>query len=299
MNHKTIEVKNRLGELPPVDHFPTQSLQHNCITKDSKRTPTGPGDSNEVQETKIANSLLAAILACYKSAVINTSTPSYPLNLQKGLASYMERQASEAVQSISTGSSDLERQAASIALTSTCIKDALPLIDVIFYIIINLKRPLSSFSESIKFNAKAAFNVVIASIADGIRSQDYERLLVLCMYLRDTENCYPLRSLAVASCLDVICVGSIPYFARASILRFILGPADFILYHLETRIQLSGAISILLQQDPCEDIEFRALLLRIAKKIGVAKPKSLLEQRKASQQENIIAVSVYDSFPVE
>ncbi|KAG0017228.1 hypothetical protein BGZ80_008512 [Entomortierella chlamydospora] len=191
MNHKTIEVKDRLGELPPINHFPTQSLQHNRITKDSKRTPTGPGDSNEVQETKIANSLLAAILACYKNAVINTSTPSYPLNLQKDLASYMERQTSEAVQSISTGGSDLERQAANIALTSTCIKDALPLID--------------------------------------------------------------------------------------------------------------------LQQDACEDIEFRALVLRIAKKIGVAKLKSLLEQRKArlyyyldhvisdptrySQQENIIAVS--------
>lgn len=38
---------------------------------------------------------------------------------------------------------------------------------------------------------------------------------------------------------------SLPLYARTSMLKFILGPAEFVLHHLETRIQLSEKIDIL------------------------------------------------------
>lgn len=38
---------------------------------------------------------------------------------------------------------------------------------------------------------------------------------------------------------------SLPLYARTSMLKFILGPAEFVLHHLETRIQLSEKVDIL------------------------------------------------------
>lgn len=58
----------------------------------------------------------------------------------------------------------------------------------------------------------------------------------------------PLRVLAGDICLDMAEGGSLPYFARTSILRFILGPADFIMHHLETRIRLTDIITHLVRQ---------------------------------------------------
>ncbi|KAG9067753.1 hypothetical protein KI688_011340 [Linnemannia hyalina] len=64
-------------------------------------------------------------------------------------------------------------------------------------------------------------------------------------------------------------------------LKFILGPAEFVLHHLETRIQLSEKIDILLLKNSYDDIEFRSLVHRVAKKIGSRQPTSTLEQLKS------------------
>ncbi|KAF9138778.1 hypothetical protein BGX30_008757 [Mortierella sp. GBA39] len=74
---------------------------------------------------------------------------------------------------------------------------------------------------------------------------------------------------------------SLPLYARTSMLKFILGPAEFVLHHLETRIQLSEKIDILLLKNSYEDIEFRSLVRRVAKKIGSRQPTSALEQLKS------------------
>ncbi|KAF8945592.1 hypothetical protein BGZ47_002352 [Haplosporangium gracile] len=63
-------------------------------------------------------------------------------------------------------------------------------------------------------------------------------------------------------------------------LKFILGPAEFVLHHLETRIQLSEKIDNLLLKNSYEDVEFRSLVQRVAKKIGSRQPTSTLEQLK-------------------
>ncbi|KAF9155001.1 hypothetical protein BG015_011331 [Linnemannia schmuckeri] len=76
------------------------------------------------------------------------------------------------------------------------------------------------------------------------------------------------------------CEESIPLYARTSMLKFILGPAEFVLHHLETRIQLSEKINILLLKNSYEDVEFRSLVQRVAKKIGSRQPTSTLEQLK-------------------
>ncbi|KAG0288887.1 hypothetical protein BGZ96_007408 [Linnemannia gamsii] len=76
------------------------------------------------------------------------------------------------------------------------------------------------------------------------------------------------------------CEESLPLYARTSMLKFILGPAEFVLHHLETRIQLSEKIDILLLKNSYEDVEFRSLVQRVAKKIGSRLPTSALEQLK-------------------
>ncbi|KAF9938702.1 hypothetical protein BGZ67_010543 [Mortierella alpina] len=121
---------------------------------------------------------------------------------------------------------------------------------------------------------------MVASIVEGAPAQDCERLLLLCIHLKDTENCYPLRGLAGDICLDMARESSLPYFARTSILRLILGPADFIMHHLETRIRLTDNMTGLLREDSCEDLEFWTLVQRIAKKIGLRRPTSALERLK-------------------
>ncbi|KAF9358605.1 hypothetical protein BGX34_008867 [Mortierella sp. NVP85] len=99
----------------------------------------------------------------------------------------------------------------------------------------------------------------------------------------------PLRNLACTICLELVCEDSLPLYARTFVLRYILGPASMMLHHLETRIALSEKILRLLQEDSYEDIEFRSLVQRIAKKIGIRKPSSDLERLKLYHYlENVI-----------
>ncbi|KAG0359796.1 hypothetical protein BGX24_005707, partial [Mortierella sp. AD032] len=153
-------------------------------------------------------------------------------------------------------------------------------IDYLFWTIVNLRKPLISFKHSIEANARATFNVVLASIIDGAGVQGCERLLSLCIHLKDTDDCYPLRTLSTSICIEMTCEESLPLYARISMLKFILGPAEFILHHLETRIQLSEKIETLLFKNSYEDVEFRSLIQRVAKKIGSRQPTSTVEQFK-------------------
>ncbi|KAG0371409.1 hypothetical protein BGZ54_000036 [Gamsiella multidivaricata] len=278
MNHRKIAARNLVNN-PRIDlHSSTRPVkQHQRPVINN----VGPHDrTKDTAGVEQADRLLAAILVFYKDAIINSIAPLYLPSLLKDLAAYIKSVPPQTTQLISKGSTDLENDSANVVLAAIDSEMLIPLTDRLFHAIVNLSRPCSSFKESIELNAGAIFNVVIASIMEGSETHDCERLLTLCIYLKDTENCYPLRSLASTVCLDVISVSSLPLYARTSILRFILGPANFILHHLETRIVLSQRIQDLLQEDLYDDIEFRSAVKRIARKIGLRKPSSIYEQQK-------------------
>lgn len=121
---------------------------------------------------------------------------------------------------------------------------------------------------------------MIASMIDGVpKMNDCERLLVLCIHLKDTSNCCksgtahissnfvsmgnslltnklskialltdPLRVLAINICFEILEQQLLPISSRKSILRFVLGPADFIMHHLEWRISLLERVNQLVNQ---------------------------------------------------
>ncbi|KAI8605987.1 hypothetical protein EDD21DRAFT_84482 [Dissophora ornata] len=272
MNHKVVETWNQSSTSRVDVHYsPTQP-------NIKKHYMDVEGEIDKGAEK--TNRLLAAILVFYKDAMINPIAPLYPPQLLQELDICLQTEPSLASQNISNGTTDLEHRSAEVALKFIDLESTTPIVDRLFYAMVNLTRPSQSFRDSIEFNAKAIFNVIIASIVQGAQVHDCERLLTLCIHLKDTEDCYPLRSLASSICLEMICSTPIPLFARTSTLRFILGPASFILHHLETRIIISEKISRLLQESSFEDIEFRSLVQRIAKKIGVLRQTSVYEQTK-------------------
>ncbi|KAF9950208.1 hypothetical protein BGZ70_001459 [Mortierella alpina] len=212
--------------------------------------------------------------------MINPLADSIPPPFFDELQAHVQSNPPLPCQFVSKGDSTLEQQSIDIALGSDASRSGWTLVDYLFYTIVNLQRPQLSPRNAIERNAKAVFNVVVASIVEGAPVQGCERLLLLCIHLKDTQNCYPLRGLAGDICLDMARENSLPYFARTSILRFIIGPADFIMHHLETRIRLTDVMTTLLREDFCEDLEFWTLVQRIARKIGLRRPTSALEQLK-------------------
>ncbi|KAG0354003.1 hypothetical protein BG005_006808 [Podila minutissima] len=138
-----------------------------------------------------------------------------------------------------------------------------------------------AYVRSVEINAKAVFNVMIASMIDGVpKMDDCERLLMLCIHLKDASNRYPLRVLAINICFEMLEQQLLPISARKLILRFVLGPADFIMHHLEWRISLLERVDQLIKDNSYDDIEFRALLRRISNKLGVESPTTQIEKDK-------------------
>ncbi|KAF9090456.1 hypothetical protein BGX23_005954 [Mortierella sp. AD031] len=274
MNHKVVvESRTRITAINPThnQHTPLYTSPHSNHGDQSTTQPENESDAEK------ADRLLAAMLLFYKETSTvplinqnrsnkgNDSSPTPPLFHE--LHSFTQ-QHSLAQKFISRGDSAKEQQSAMVALStaSWAIESSnITIIDYLFWTIAN---------------AQAVFNVVIASIIEGALVRGCEKLLFLCFHLKDIDSCYPLRTLAASICIEMTCEGSLPLYARTSILKFILGPAEFILHHLETRIQLSDKIKTLLRKSSFDNIEFRSLVQRIAKKIGLQSPVSTLEQLK-------------------
>ncbi|GJJ78860.1 hypothetical protein EMPS_11219 [Entomortierella parvispora] len=159
---------------------------------------------------------------------------------------------------------------------------ASPLVACLFFAIVNLQRGEGfSFKQSLENNAKAVFNVVMASLMGGAQSQDCQDLLVLCMYLKTTDGNYPLRQCASNFCVEIIGERAFPALVRMSALKLILGPAQFVMQDSEFSSALSNSIASLLRQDTFDDIEFRSTVKRIANKIGIiSRDLSLADEQK-------------------
>ncbi|KAG0306375.1 hypothetical protein BGZ98_002493 [Dissophora globulifera] len=272
MNHKSAGKRNPGQDLPTeVSLFALQQGQQDHTGAAALTTGSGAGN---------ADRLLAAILVYYQGAIIDSPVPLQTLPCLHALQAYWAVEPSLAPQHVAPGSTDLERRSATIAMSTIDSARALPLVDQLFYAIVGLTRPSLSFKDSIEFNARAIFNVMIASILEGSQVHDCERLLRLCIHLKDTEDRYPLRSLAGNICLDIVDTSSLPLFARTSVLRFILSSADFILHNLETRIAMTERISRLLQENAYDDIEWRSMVQRVARKLGLRRETSAYEQSK-------------------
>ncbi|KAG0054153.1 hypothetical protein BGZ83_011849 [Gryganskiella cystojenkinii] len=91
---------------------------------------------------------------------------------------------------------------------------------------------------------------------------------------------YPLRRCSSDICLEIIGESAFPIFARISIMKLILGPACFIMDDRKLTTKLANHITELLRQDSFEDIEFRALVNRIANKLGIIRILSEGDQQK-------------------
>ncbi|CAO3568514.1 unnamed protein product [Mortierella alpina] len=274
MNHRTAELRIQPGTaLHSRSHHQPQSK----LTQGHHGHHGHPAKASRAEK---AEQLLATVLVFYRDAMSNPLADSVPPPFFQELQAHVHSNPPLPFQFVSKGDSTLEQQSADIALGSDASRSGWSLVDYLFYTIVNLQRPQLSPRDAIERNAKAVFNVVVASIVEGAPVQDCERLLLLCIHLKDTQNCYPLRGLAGDICLDMARENSLPFFARTAILRFILGPADFIMHHLETRIRLTEDMTTLLREDSCEDLEFWTLVQRIARKIGLHRPTSALEQLK-------------------
>jgi hypothetical protein len=70
----------------------------------------------------------------------------------------------------------------------------------------------------------------------------YSDILIFPTRITNEFETDPLRNLACAICLELVCEDSLPLYARTFVLRYILGPASMMLHHLETRISLSEKI---------------------------------------------------------
>ncbi|KAK3822769.1 MAG: hypothetical protein J3Q66DRAFT_134632 [Benniella sp.] len=145
--------------------------------------------STEDARTEKAAKLLAAILVFYSNAMLNPIARSHLPPLLKDLEAFVQTAPSPTTQFLAEGATPLEQQSFSIALSPVGTNTTL-LADHLFYTIINLRRPLHSFQTSIEFNARAIFNIVVASVIEGSPIHDCERLLSLCLHLKDNENCY-------------------------------------------------------------------------------------------------------------
>ncbi|KAK5808729.1 hypothetical protein F5H01DRAFT_350337 [Linnemannia elongata] len=286
MNHKASESRTRI--IPSThsythshqqQHSPLHSSSSHANHDDQPRNP--PKDETDAEK---ADRLLAATLLFYKEAsttsLTNFSPSLSPLFLE--LQTFTQHH-SLARQFVVPGDTLLEQRSARATLLAApwgAEPTITTIINFLFWMIVNLRKPLVSFKHSIEVNARAVFNVVIASVIDGAEVEGCERLLSLCIHLKDTDSCYPLRTLATSICMEMTSEESLPLYARTSMLKFILGPAEFVLHHLETRIQLSEKIDILLLKNSYDDVEFRSLVQRVAKKIGSRQPTSTLEQLK-------------------
>ncbi|KAF9575512.1 hypothetical protein EC968_002773 [Mortierella alpina] len=276
MNHRTVESRTQRTLHPPG----TAPHSHSQLQPPPKLIQGPNGQPAAASGAEKTERLLATVLVFYRDAMLNPLADSIPPPFYQDLQAHVQSNSPQATQFVSRGDSALERQSGDIALGSAARPSKWTLVEYLFYTIVNLQRPQLSPRNAIEKNAKAVFNVMVASIVEGAPVQDCERLLLLCIHLKDTEKCYPLRGLAGDICLDMARESALPYFARTSILRFILGPADFLMHHLETRIRLTDNISRLLREDSCEDLEFWTLVQRIARKIGLRRPTSALEQLK-------------------
>ncbi|KAF9292531.1 hypothetical protein BGZ68_003437 [Mortierella alpina] len=277
MNHRTVESRIQRTHHHSVTALHPRSLQQPQSKPTQGQQHGQPAKASGAEKTE---RLLATALVFYRDAMINPLADSTPPPFYQELQAHVQSNPPLACQPISKGDSDLERKSADIALGSAAGPSRWTLVEYLFYTIVNLQRPQLSRRNAIEKNARAVFNVMVASIVEGAPVQDCERLLLLCIHLKDTENCYPLRVLAGDICLDMAEGGSLPYFARTSILRFILGPADFIMHHLETRIRLTDIITHLLRENNDEDLEFWTLVQRIAKKIGLRRSTPALDRLK-------------------
>ncbi|KAG0037964.1 hypothetical protein BGZ82_001420 [Podila clonocystis] len=225
----------------------------------------------------MAEKLLASLLVYYKDA----TTPLLPhppvlRDLQTFIAS-----AKDISLHYSSEGTELEKQSFDLATDSSVLASSVTLVDRIFNVVVNLHRPSMTHVRSAEINAKAVFNVMIASMIDGVsKMDDCERLLVLCIHLKDTSDRYPLRVLAINNCFEMLEQQLLPVSVRKSILRFVLGPADFVMHHLEWRISLLERVNQLIKDNSYDDIEFRALLRRIANKLGVENPTAQIEKDK-------------------
>ncbi|KAG0090611.1 hypothetical protein BGZ92_002574, partial [Podila epicladia] len=226
----------------------------------------------------MAEKLLASLLVYYKEAA-SPFSPQPPVlrELQTFIAS-----AKTIPHQYSSDGSELEKQSFDLATDSSVLSSSVILVDRIFHVVVNLHRPSMAYIRSVEINAKAVFNVMIASMIDGVpKTDDCERLLMLCIHLKDVSNRYPLRVLAINICFEMLEQQLLPVSARKSILRFVLGPADFIMHHLEWRISLLERVDHLIKDNSYDDIEFRALLRRISNKLGVESPTTQIEKDKA------------------
>lgn len=96
-----------------------------------------------------AGKLLAATLVFYRNTILNPIARSYPPPLLKDLEAYIESESSPATRHLSRGTTLLEQQSSSIALSPSGPKGPVSLADQLFYTTINLRSPLHSFQMSI------------------------------------------------------------------------------------------------------------------------------------------------------
>ncbi|KAF9417467.1 hypothetical protein BGZ94_009965 [Podila epigama] len=106
-------------------------------------------------------------------------------------------------------------------------------------------------------NARAVFNVMMACLIED-----------------------PLRVLAIDVCLGMLDQTQLSVFARKRVMEFILGPAEFIMHHLEWRISLLDSVNRLIITDSYADVEFRALTRRMMNKLGLQRQTTQIEKDK-------------------
>ncbi|KAF9584144.1 hypothetical protein BGW38_007437 [Lunasporangiospora selenospora] len=204
-----------------------------------------------------AEKLLATILSFYRETRINPTSPSYASLMIERIETFarpITSVKSPAVEIIAQGDIELERLAAHCALTAPKVAkvgSAISMPHLLIYALVNILRPLQAFREAIEV------------------SQSKEKL-----------NRDLLRSIASSTIIDMIGENSLPNYARTSIMHFVFDQADFMLHHLESRVQLMEKIGQLQRNSPYNDIEFKSAVSRLSAKLGLKKTGTPAEQIK-------------------
>ncbi|KAF8939433.1 hypothetical protein BGZ58_009788 [Dissophora ornata] len=114
------------------------------------------------------NRLLAAILVFYKDAMINPIAPLYAPQLLQELDICLQTEPSLASQNISNGTTDLEHRSAEVALKFIDLESTTPIVDRLFYAMVNLTRPSQSFRDSIELQESSFEDIEFRSLVQRI-----------------------------------------------------------------------------------------------------------------------------------
>ncbi|KAF9975224.1 hypothetical protein BGZ73_001206 [Actinomortierella ambigua] len=268
------------------------------LRQESQLQPTSRNADNEDEgdawDSLVTKTLDQLVLACcsFPPSIV----PVYEPLFKKALSLIKRQQQTQGQQSHNgagkrstmvacrfpetDSASDWERTAGSLVRNEDVLKQrSATTVDCLFYIAANLTQTAEEYDNSFETNCQRFIEALSEAVTRGAPTDNLDRFFRLCIHLKDAHGQYPIRHLVTRACLQILDHKTVSSNTTSWLLRFILGPADYILYHLESRLALiPKAQALKVDRQTFDDMETRALVERLARILKLAPQSFLAEQ---------------------